>query len=64
MRIKLGTGLKTSTVDLSYSRTKGGIAVVFISDPKTKSISQTDANLNSINSYSLNINAPVTFTKW
>jgi len=62
---KVGYRFKNKyTVDLSYSRTKDGIAVVFISDPSTKSISQTDANLNSINAYSLNINAPVNFTKW
>lgn len=62
---KIGYRFKNKyTVDLSYSRTKDGIAVIFVPDTKTKTIAQTDANLNSINSYSLNINAPVTFTNW
>lgn len=62
---KIGYRLKNKyAFDLSYSRTKDGIAIIFLPDTKTKTISQTDANLNVINSYTFNMNIPVAFTKW
>ncbi len=50
--------------DLSYSNTKDAIAYILLTDEETQSISQTDANLNGFNSYSLNINAPIKITNW
>ena len=50
--------------DMSYSNTKDAIAFILLTDPETQSISQTDANLNGFNSYSLNVNAPIKFTDW
>ncbi|HEA21614.1 hypothetical protein LCGC14_0928610 [marine sediment metagenome] len=51
--------------DFSYSNTKDAIAFILLTDPETQSISQTDANLNGFNSYSLNVNAPIKVTdRW
>tara|TARA_R110000744_G_scaffold9421_5_gene30171 strand:- start:5826 stop:8270 length:2445 start_codon:yes stop_codon:yes gene_type:complete len=50
--------------DLSYSNTKDAIAFILLTDEETQSISQTDANLNGFNSYSLNVNAPIKVTNW
>ncbi len=50
--------------DFNYSNTKDVISNIVLTDPVTNSISQTDANLNRFESYSLNINAPVKITNW
>ncbi|WP_209401068.1 outer membrane beta-barrel family protein [Pseudozobellia sp. WGM2] len=50
--------------DLSYSNTKDAIAYIILTDPESRSISQTDANLNGFSSYSLNVNAPIKVTNW
>jgi len=50
--------------DLSYSDTKDAIAYIILTDPETQSISQTDANLNGLKSYSLNVNAPIKIKNW
>lgn len=52
------------TFDLNYSDTKDIIANIVLTDPVTNSISQTDANLNSFKSYSLNVNAPINIARW
>lgn len=51
-------------LDLSYSSTKDAIAFILLTDEESQSISQTDANLNGFNFYSLNINAPIKITNW
>jgi outer membrane receptor protein involved in Fe transport len=50
--------------DLNYSRTSDVIAYIILTDAETNSISQTDANLNGFESFSLNVNAPIKFTDW
>lgn len=52
------------TFNFNYSNTKDAIANIILTDPVTNSISQTDANLNSFESYSLNINTPIKIAKW
>ncbi|AXG72404.1 outer membrane protein beta-barrel family protein [Kordia sp. SMS9] len=50
--------------DFNYSNTEDVIANIILTDPVTNSISQTDANLNGFQSYSLNVNAPIKIANW
>ncbi len=53
---------KTINVSLSYSHTKDVITNILLT--KDKATFATQLNLQSQNSYNININAPFTFTKW
>lgn len=52
------------TMSLGYKHTSDAITFILLTDPGTKAITQTDANLNSYNYYNLNLNAPISITKW
>jgi len=51
-------------INLNYSNTKDVSANIVLTDPVTNSISQTDVNLNGLQSYSLTVNAPIRITDW
>nr|WP_067056625.1 outer membrane beta-barrel family protein [Mucilaginibacter sp. L294] len=55
---------KTINVSLGYSRTTDVIIQMLIPDTITKSTYQTNFNLQTQNSYTININSPYTITKW
>ncbi|HCN84818.1 MAG TPA: TonB-dependent receptor [Sphingobacteriaceae bacterium] len=52
------------STSLNYSRTTGGITQVLLTNPVNKALFQTNENLATQTSLSLNINAPVTIAKW
>ncbi len=55
---------KTYTATVGYSRTSDLITQVMLPDNQTKGLYQTMANLAEQDAYNLNINAPITVTKW
>jgi len=55
---------KTINVTLGYSRTSDVSTEVLLTDSLTKATYQTRLNLNSQDSYNININSPYTITKW
>ena len=52
------------STSLNYSYTTGGITQVLLTNPVTKALFQTNQNLATKTSLSLNINAPVSISKW
>jgi len=58
------TLLKKYNASLSYTRTTDVMTEVLLPDPAKSALYQTNANLAEQISYSLNISAPVTYTKW
>jgi iron complex outermembrane receptor protein len=54
----------TINVSLGYSRTTDVINQALVTDTLTKATYQTNVNLSTQNSYSLNFNSPYTITKW
>jgi hypothetical protein len=52
------------STSLNYSHTTGGITQVLLTNPINKALFQTNQNLATKTSLSLNINAPVSIAKW
>lgn len=55
---------KTINVTMGYSRTTDVSAEVLLTDTATKATYQTRVNLQTQNSYNININSPYTIAKW
>lgn len=55
---------KTYNVSMNYSLTNDVIAEVLLPDTAKKALFQTNENLDKQINYGLNLNAPVSFTKW
>ncbi|TWR29802.1 TonB-dependent receptor [Mucilaginibacter pallidiroseus] len=55
---------KTINVSLGYSRTTDVTAEVLLTDTLSKATYQTVVNLQTQNSYTININSPYTIAKW
>ncbi|GGH09585.1 TonB-dependent receptor domain-containing protein [Mucilaginibacter phyllosphaerae] len=55
---------KTINVTLGYSRTSDVSTQVLLTDSVTKATYQTNLNLQSQDSYNININSPYTIAKW
>ncbi|MEN0055195.1 MAG: TonB-dependent receptor [Mucilaginibacter sp.] len=55
---------KSINVSLGYSRTTDVITEIILTDNQSKKTYQTNLNLQTQNSYSVNVNAPYTITKW
>ncbi len=55
---------KTYSLTLNYSLTRDVITQVLLPDTAKKALFQTNENLDKQINYSVNLNAPVSFTKW
>ncbi|MDB5112924.1 MAG: hypothetical protein JWR67_4038 [Mucilaginibacter sp.] len=55
---------KTINVSLGYSQTRDAITQILITDVVKKATYQTTLNLQTQNSYNININSPYTIAKW
>ena len=55
---------KTYNISMNYSLTNDVIAEVLLPDTAKKALFQTNENLDKQINYGLNLNAPVSFTKW
>jgi iron complex outermembrane receptor protein len=55
---------KTVNVSLGYSQTHDVITQILLTDVAKKATYQTNLNLQTQNSYNININLPYTITKW
>jgi len=55
---------KTVNVSLGYSQTSDVITQIILTDTARKASFQTNLNLQTQNSYNININSPYTITKW
>jgi len=55
---------KTLNVSLNYSHTNDAITEIILTDPAKKATYQTTLNLQTQDSYSVDINSPYTITKW
>lgn len=55
---------KTINVTLGYSKTTDVSTQVILTDTLSKASYQTTLNLNTQNSYNVNVNSPYTITKW
>ena len=51
-------------ISIGYKRTSDVIVWALLTDPETKAIAQTDLNLGANVYYNLNLNVPVSITKW
>lgn len=55
---------KTINVTLGYAKTTDVSTEIILTDTITKASYQTELNLNTRNSYNININSPYTINKW
>ncbi|MFI5157796.1 MAG: TonB-dependent receptor domain-containing protein, partial [Sphingobacteriales bacterium] len=55
---------KTINVSLNYSHTNNAITEIILTDVKKKATYQTNTNLQTQNSYNIDINSPFTISKW
>jgi iron complex outermembrane recepter protein len=55
---------KSLNVSLNYSHTGDAITEIILTNPATKATYQTTLNLQTQDSYSIDINSPYTITKW
>jgi iron complex outermembrane receptor protein len=58
------TFAKTVNVSMGYSHTTDVITQIVLTDAARKSSFQTNLNLQSQDSYNINVNSPYTITKW